>query len=215
MAGAGAGARGGRLPDYMVPSAVVVLQALPLTPNGKLDRAALPARTTPRGGAGRRPRLAEEIICGVFAEVLGLERVGPDDDFFDLGGHSLLAVRLVSRVRACSARRCRSRAVFAAPTPAGLAAVWRRRGAGRRGRRWRAGAAERVPLSFGQQRLWFLAQLEGPTAIYNTPVALRLEGDLDGWRWRRRWVTWWPGTRCCGPCSGRGRAAVAAGAAAW
>ena len=107
----------------------------------------------------------------------GLERVGPEDDFFALGGHSLLAVRLVTRVRAVLGAELMVRAVFEAPDPgrAGRGARTRR---ARRGCRWCARARpERVPLSFAQQRLWFIAQLEGPSAAYNIPVALRLEGD--------------------------------------
>ncbi len=114
----------------------------------------------------------------MFAEVLGAERIGPEDDFFALGGHSLLAVKLASRVRAVLGAELDITAVFEAPSPA-LLAVWLQgAGPGRRGLVAQP-RAERVPVSFAQQRLWFIAELEGLSAIYNSPLVLRLEGELD------------------------------------
>src|SRR5262249_15676321 len=161
-----------------------VLESLPLTAAGKLDRAALPVPDLSGAVAGGREpvTVAEELLCGLFADVLGAERVGPDADFFALGGHSLLAGRLGGGggggVGAVVGGELEVRAVSEAPTPAALAAVLAGAGPARRPLVARA-RPERVPLSFAQQRLWFIAQLEGPSAVYNNPLALRLEGDLD------------------------------------
>ncbi|MGW5739774.1 amino acid adenylation domain-containing protein, partial [Streptomyces sp. NPDC055261] len=166
------------LPDYMVPAAIVALPELPLTPNGKLDRSALPA---PQYTASeRRPRDGrEEALCAIFAETLGLERVGIDDGFFDLGGHSLLATRVVSRIRTVLGVEVPLRDLFDAPSVARLAE--RIAGAGT-ARRALAPTVrpEAVPLSFAQSRLWFLNRFEGAkAATYNVPLAFRLSGALN------------------------------------
>ncbi|HEX6037720.1 amino acid adenylation domain-containing protein, partial [Longimicrobium sp.] len=180
------GALAGTLPEYLVPSAFVLLEALPLTPNGKVDRRALPAPDFASGAAAEyeAPRTpVEETLAGIMADVLGVERVGRDDGFFELGGHSLMATRMMSRVRAALGAEVELRALFDAPTPAALAqrveAVLRA-GAGVQAPPLepapRGGA---LPLSFAQQRLWFIEQLRPGQATYNIPVALRLRGELD------------------------------------
>ncbi|WP_084337528.1 non-ribosomal peptide synthetase [Actinomadura oligospora] len=168
-----------RLPEYMVPSAVIALDVLPVTVNGKLDRAALPAPDLAAPGSAREPRTAvEEIVCGLFAEVLGVERVGPDDGFFDLGGDSLLAMRLVARIRAVLDAEITIRELFGSPSPAGVAALTRR-DAARRPVLAARQRPERVPLSSAQLRMWFLNRLEDADGTYNVPLALRARGDLD------------------------------------
>ncbi|MEU8824339.1 amino acid adenylation domain-containing protein [Streptomyces sp. NPDC048636] len=168
------------LPAYMVPDAVVVLDALPLTAHGKLDRAALPEPEFRSGAvAARTPRTPqEEILCALFARVLELPEAGVDDDFFALGGNSLSAVRLLSRVRSAFGAEVDVRAVFEAPTARLLA----RRLADAGGARPALVPAERpeeIPLSSAQRRLWFLGRLHGPTGTYNVPIAIRLRGTLD------------------------------------
>jgi amino acid adenylation domain-containing protein/FkbM family methyltransferase len=169
------------LPEFMVPAAIALLEALPVTPNGKVDRQALPE---PEWGAAagyvapRSPQ--DEVMCNVFAEVLGLPRVGAADNFFDLGGHSLLATQVISRVRRAFGVEVALRALFEAPTPAGMAAAAARHAGSPVPPPIRpADPARRRALSFAQRRLWFLHQLEPGSSVYNLPTAVRLEGVLD------------------------------------
>ncbi|HST59634.1 MAG TPA: AMP-binding protein, partial [Longimicrobium sp.] len=172
----------GLLPEYMVPAAYVRLDALPLTPNGKIDRKALPAPEgdafSARGYEAPSGR-AEEAVAAIWAELLGIGRIGRGDDFFALGGHSLLAVRVVSRVRLALGVEASPRDVFERPVLADFA-----RGV-QTAARAEAAAIERVdrtgnvPLSFAQQRLWFLEQLGNLGSTYHMPMGLRLRGELD------------------------------------
>ncbi len=173
-----------RLPDYMVPSFFVPLDVIPLTPNGKVDRHALHQLSVINEQSSEEQFVAprtpeEEMVAGIMAEVLGLKQVGIYDNFFDLGGHSLLATQVISRVRDTFSIELPLRDLFEFPTIANL------------GERLAVARHERqlppikpiartddLPLSFGQQRLWFLYQLEGPSATYNIPAVLRLVGTL-------------------------------------
>ncbi|MFE2031675.1 amino acid adenylation domain-containing protein [Streptomyces scopuliridis] len=176
------------LPDFMVPAAFVALDALPLTANGKLDRRALPAPDYGTYGTDQEyvtPRTAtERTLCAIWAEVLGVERVGAEDDFFDLGGDSILALQVVSRVRGALSVTLPWRTLFDQPTVAGLAALVDRphdtvADAGPVA----IPVADReaaLPLAPGQQRLWFLNEFTPGSVEYNTAAALRLAGELDG-----------------------------------
>ncbi|HEX7242003.1 MAG TPA: amino acid adenylation domain-containing protein, partial [Longimicrobiaceae bacterium] len=174
-----------RLPEHMVPGAFVVLEALPLTPNGKVDLRALPAPEVAGAGDERRylpGTPTEELLCGIWAEVLGVERVGVEEDFFELGGHSLLATQVVSRARRALGVELPLRAIFEAPVPAGLAEridALRAAGAGAPPPMERVGREDPLPLSFAQQRLWVVDRLEPGSPAYNMPFALRLRGALD------------------------------------
>ena len=172
-----------RLPEYMVPSAIMVLDALPLSPNGKLDRRALPApqHTHAMDGSYTAPsNPVEELLAGIWGEVLGIERVGVHESFFALGGHSLLATRLVSRLREVFGQELPLRLIFESPTVAALA---------ERVASLREGPSVPpirpvprtgdLPLSFAQQRLWFLDRLAPDNPFYNIFGAVRLTGALD------------------------------------
>ena len=170
-----------RLPDYMVPSAFVEIEQLPLTPNGKIDRKALPAPAKEWGDKRSYvgPRNGEEeILCGLFAEVLHRDRVGVHDDFFAIGGHSLLATKLVSRIRAALGVEVGLRSIFESPTIAKLALQLQSSTKAQVSLQ-RHATLERAPLSYSQQRLWFINELQGSSAEYNMPQALRLRGRLD------------------------------------
>ncbi len=178
----------GTLPEHMIPAAFVVLAALPLNANGKLDQTALPKPDAAELAGGRAAYVAprtpvEEILAGLWAEVLGVERVGARDGFFELGGHSLLVTQLVSRTQAAFGVELAIRRLFEAPTLEALAREVELELA--RGRGTAAPPLVRVPrdrplpLSFAQERLWFLDRLEPGRAVYNLPLALVLRGRLD------------------------------------
>ncbi|MGE5672824.1 MAG: amino acid adenylation domain-containing protein, partial [Mycobacterium leprae] len=176
-----------QLPDYMLPAAFVILAELPLTANGKIDRGALPAPevlTASEAHAAPRTPL-EAALMGIWCEVLGVGRVGIDDNFFALGGHSLLAVKLLARIQAEFGVELPLRALFTHPTVADLAPVIAdsapdaATAALPTGVHADAQAVGPAPLSSAQRRLWFLDQFEPDSAVYNVPFALRLTGSLD------------------------------------
>jgi amino acid adenylation domain-containing protein len=176
-----------RLPEYMAPEAILVLEEMPITTNGKLDRKRLP----PIKGAGRRPEQeyiaprtpVEEILAGICEEVLNLDRVGIADNFFELGGHSLLAMQVILRISKALGVEMGVRSVFEEATIEGLAS--RVEEAMKAERKelapllFKVSSEGKLPLSFAQQRLWFIEQLDPGNAIYNIPGAVRLEGSLD------------------------------------
>ena len=169
-----------RLPEYMVPTQIVVLDEFPLTSSGKIDRKALPAPVFAATSFRAPQTPTEKIVADVFAEVLGLERVGLDDDFFALGGDSLIATRVSARLQLALGREVPVRYLFDASTVGGLAEyLHRHRGGPARPPLRVMARPELVPLSFAQSRLWFLNRFEGGVATYNIPIAFRFSGALD------------------------------------
>jgi amino acid adenylation domain-containing protein len=170
------------LPDYMIPLAFAFLDVIPLTPNGKVDRNALPISGVVLSDPMIRyvaPRNElEQVMAEIWADVLGLQKVGVFDHFFELGGHSLLATRLISRIQAALHLDLSIRSLFEAPTVAGLVQRLSDAQAARPALRPFERPAE-IPLSYPQRRLWFLDRFEGPGPTYNIPLALRLVGPLN------------------------------------
>ncbi|MFI7668050.1 amino acid adenylation domain-containing protein [Nocardia sp. NPDC049526] len=168
------------LPSYLVPTAVMILDAIPLSPNGKLDRAALPAPVVQAKRFRAPATPVEEIVAGVFADVLGIDGpVGADDDFFELGGNSLVATRLAARIGAALDATIPVSMIFEAPTVARLAARAESRADTGRVALTAQPRPQRIPLSYAQQRMWFLNRLEPGSAAYSIPIVLRLSGKLN------------------------------------
>ncbi|MCP4653867.1 MAG: non-ribosomal peptide synthetase, partial [bacterium] len=175
------------LPEYMVPAAMVRLDALPLTPTGKVDRRALPAPEPAgyeRAATGAAPSgPIEEILAEIYSQLLGVDRIGVDDDFFALGGHSLLATQLASRVRRLLGVELPVRIVFELSRLGDLTAyvnaAWRREEVPEAPPIRSVARIKALPLSFAQQRLWFLDRLDPGSALYSVPTAVGLRGRLD------------------------------------
>jgi len=173
-----------RLPDYMMPSAFVLLESLPLTPNGKVDRKALPTPDSLqplRSESYVAPRdEVEESLAKLWKQLLGIGQVGAEDNFFQLDGHSLLATQLVSRVREAFGVELPLRAIFESPTIAGIAERIRHAHSGPVAPPIRPVPRDQnLPLSFAQQRLWFVDQMQPGSSAFNIPAAVRLTGALN------------------------------------
>ncbi|MBU7581844.1 MAG: amino acid adenylation domain-containing protein [Nostoc sp. TH1S01] len=176
-----------KLPNYMVPTAIVVLEALPLTPNGKIDRRALPApdltQVISESNFVAPTTPVEEMLAGIWAQVLGLEKVGVNDNFFDLGGHSLIATRVISQIRQVFEVEIPLRRLFELSTVSELAKEIQAAIKAEKGLEVPPikpiARSPQLPLSFAQQRLWFLSELEPNSPFYNIPAAVRLEGQLN------------------------------------
>ncbi|WP_338083561.1 amino acid adenylation domain-containing protein [Burkholderia arboris] len=183
-----------RLPDYMVPAAFIVLDTLPLTPNGKLDRRALPEPDDDAFVQAQYEAPQGEIECAIaalWADLLGVERVGRHDNFFALGGHSLLAVRMLNRLRAMHEVRLSLSALFDHPTVCAVAQVVGARSRDDAPPIARVDRAAPLPVSFAQQRMMFLSGFEGAGTIYHVPLVLRLDGGLDAAAWHRALDALW------------------------
>src|SRR5579864_3627140 len=174
-----------RVPEYMVPAVVVELEKLPLNANGKIDRRRLPEPEWPGGEQEAvRPRdVTEELLCGIWEEVLRIERVGVGDNFFQKGGHSLLAMQLISRIRKALGVELPVQEIFEAPTVGGMAERIRSKRSQGVGQVVpaivRVDRERPLPLSYAQQRLWFIDQLEPGRAAYTIHLGLRMVGELN------------------------------------
>ncbi|AVH69209.1 non-ribosomal peptide synthetase [Nostoc sp. 'Lobaria pulmonaria (5183) cyanobiont'] len=175
-----------KLPSYMIPGTFIILEALPLTPNGKLDRKALPIPELTQISSSNiilPTTPIENLLAGIWAKILGIEKVGIDNNFFELGGHSLIATRVMSQIRQVFQIELPLRCLFEKPTIAELAKeieTTNKAGLGIETTKIEPIVrSPQLPLSFAQQRLWFLAQLEPDSSFYNIPAAVRLKGELN------------------------------------
>ncbi|WP_407900825.1 amino acid adenylation domain-containing protein, partial [Scytonema sp. NUACC26] len=176
-----------KLPNYMVPAVFVILEALPLTPNGKVNRKALSTpeftQVLPPSRIILPSTLIENLLAGIWAEVLGIDKIGIDNNFFELGGHSLIATRVISQIRQVFQVELPLHYLFEKPTIARLAKEIEKAikvGLGVEATNIkRISRSQELPLSFAQQRLWFLAKFEPDSPFYNIPAAVRLQGELN------------------------------------